>query len=106
MDTFFQDIRYSFRALLAKSGFTIAAILTLALGIGANTAIFSVIDGALVRPMPYPEDERLVIVYNHYPNMLDYAGTSIWGPLCNAAINTLVRPTTWSCRARSRRRFN
>jgi predicted permease len=77
MDTFFQDIRYSFRALLAKSGFTIAAILTLALGIGANTAIFSVIDGALVRPMPYPEDERLVIVYNHYPNMLDYAGTSI-----------------------------
>src|SRR5436190_22901553 len=78
MDTFLQDLRYSFRALLAKPGFTIAAILTLALGIGANTAIFSIIDNTMMRPMPYPADHELVRVYNSYPKMgLEYAGTSI-----------------------------
>jgi len=73
-----QDLRYGLRMLRAKPGFTIAAVLTLALGIGANSAIFSVINGLLLQPLPYPGSERLVYVYNTYPKMnLEMAGTSI-----------------------------
>ena len=78
IETLKQDVRYSLRSLLAKPGFVIAAVLTLALGIGANTAIFSVVNGLLLKPLPYPDGERLVLVHNVYPKMgLDYAGTSI-----------------------------
>ncbi len=77
-DTLFQDIRYGIRSLMAKPGFLVAAVATLALGIGANTAIFSVINGLLLKPLPYDDGERLVQVHNSYPKMgLDYAGTSI-----------------------------
>jgi predicted permease len=73
-----QDLRYSLCALFAKPAFLFAAVATLALGIGANTAIFSVINGLMLKPLPYTDGERLVQVYNVYPNMgLDYAGTSI-----------------------------
>lgn len=78
MDSFLQDLRYALRALTAKPGFTAAALLTLALGIGANTAIFSVINGFYLRPLPYPDGDRLVTVYNTYPKSgLEEAGTSI-----------------------------
>jgi hypothetical protein len=77
-DTLKQDLRYSLRSLLSKPGFVLAAILTLALGIGANTAIFSVVNGLLLKPLPYADGERLVLVHNVYPKMgIDYAGTSI-----------------------------
>ena len=63
MRTFLQDLRYGFRTLRRNPGFAIVAILTLAIGIGANVAIFSVINGVLLKPLPFPESQRLVAVF-------------------------------------------
>jgi predicted permease len=73
-----QDIRYALRALLKQPMFTLVALLTLTLGIGANTAIFSLVYQILLRPLPYAEADRLVFIWNTYPLMgLEKASVSI-----------------------------
>src|SRR5262245_6355072 len=67
MQTLLQDMRYGFRVLLKKPGFTLIAVITLALGIGANTAIFSFVDQLLVQTLLVQEPERLVNVSNRGP---------------------------------------
>ncbi|MBO0859260.1 MAG: ABC transporter permease [Chloracidobacterium sp.] len=74
MQTLRQDLRYGARMLLKKPGFTLTAVITLALGVGATTAIFTVINAVLLRPLPYPNADRLVYVGQTYHGEIDGSG--------------------------------
>jgi hypothetical protein len=82
MDAFWKDVKFGVRMLLRSPGFMATAILTLALGIGANTALFSVVNGVLLNPLSFPHANELVALYENkphfeygsisYPNFLDW----------------------------------
>src|SRR5256885_1885079 len=90
MSSLLQDLRYSLRLLLKKPGFTFVIVLTLALGVGANTAIFTVVDATLVRSLPYKDPERLVHLWEtkqqqdfgqreaSYPDFLDWKQNDVF----------------------------
>jgi putative ABC transport system permease protein len=84
-----RDVRHMGRGLWKSPGFTIAVVLTLAVGIGGNTAIFSVIDQLLLRPLPYPQGERLLMVHEFF---LPQAGA---GDLTNEQARASVSPANW-----------
>ena len=100
-----QDLRCAFRTLVKRPGCTATVVATLALGIGGTTAMFSLVDGVLLHPLPYPEPDRLTLVFESLPPLRDPY------PLVLARISAEGRGATWRappggpCRPPGRRRL-
>src|SRR5580765_661191 len=67
MNSLFKDLRYGLHLLAKQPGFTVVAVLTLALGVGANSAVFSIVNSLLLNPLPYRDSDRLAIIWSHSP---------------------------------------
>src|SRR5579864_6714319 len=74
---FLRDLKHAFRTLIQSPGYALTCVAVLALGIGANVAIFSVVNSIILRPLPYPDAGRLVFLWQHFPNMPDPPGGRI-----------------------------
>lgn len=106
LETTLQDIRYALRTLQRSPGFSAVAVLTLVLGIGANTAMFSVVEGVVLAPLPYFESDRLVMILESnlrfpqdsisYPNFLDWQRDSHAFQRMAAYAWQGYRPWTWA----------
>jgi hypothetical protein len=87
METFVQDLRYSFRTLAKAPGYTAVAVLTLALGVGANAAIFSVLQAVVLRDLPYRDPDR-----DHQPRAVAAAISTVASPSCTERPRTAGLP--------------
>ena len=104
METFLADVRHALRQLWRSPSFTFAAVAALALGIGVNTAIFSVVDAVLLKPVPFPDPDRLVFFMNTSPQgqgsnaspaMFGPRRKNLW-PLARQAFATVVAASAFS----------
>jgi hypothetical protein len=90
-----QDIRFGFRMLAKRAGFTMVAVFTLALGIGGNTAIFSVVNAVLLRPLPIRDPERVVVLHDQLPTLnlprTSVSATSFVGSVREKTCSSLLR---------------
>src|SRR5690242_12650166 len=96
MDPLIQDVRYALALMRRNRGFTATALLTLALGIGATTAVFSIVYGVLLRPLPYPAADRLVRLSEEHPGAIS--------PLRQPMLSNLTY-YAWAVGARTIERF-
>src|SRR5437868_8937322 len=98
LEAFWQDLRYGARMLAKSPGFALIAIFTLALGIGANTAIFSVVNGVLLNPLPYPHPEQIVSLFTEMPNFkngsISYPNFEDWRRM-NRSFSSMAVYRSW-----------